>query len=269
MIKKCCLVFMASFIMIGGPCFEAIALSSQDNIKTLSGIVSGVSGSQIFFRAGSAALYAAEVGNANLVRKYGAPMQMGEVLIGDKVEVKGLVWPDNSISTSYLRNLSLYAHNSTFIGKVASINPSNGSFVLQSRPNGAQNITTGPLTVFKKNGQVSSFSQVELGINETVKGSWERSFQNVMAGSVAGVVRFVNIEITGILNGINGKSLTITADNVIYGVDTSTAKVENKSSKITNLSTYSLGDIIRIQGSHISEGVAITASVVKDLSSSK
>jgi hypothetical protein len=249
--------------------FFPYAYAKDNQVKTLSGLVNRISGSQVFFRSSSAALYSAEVGNAKLTRKYGSPMQMEEILAGDKVEATGLVWPDNSISTTVLRDMSLYTHDSSFSGRVISINPLNGSFTLQSKQYGTQNINTNQFTVFKKNGQASFFSQVELGITEAVKGSWERNYENVLASSVAGVLRLISIEITGTLTGTNGKSLTVTADNAIYGVDTSAAKILSKNNKVIDVSGYRLGDIIKVTGRHVAEGVAITASVIKDLSLSK
>jgi len=245
---------------------SSIAVAAPSKTKTISGTVTAISGSQVLFKTTSAARYAAEVGSAVLSRKYGAPMNFSEILVGDKIEVKGFIWADNSISSTSLRDLSLYAHNTTFSGKVVSINPSSSSFILESKPNGDQTVHTDSLTVFKKNGSASTFHDVELGMSASVKSTWERSNKDIGATQITGTVRLLNIDITGEIVAMNGTSFTVLANNVLYGVDATKAKIENKSGQLINVNKYLAGQTVHAQGKHIAEGVAITASIVKNLS---
>ena len=262
--KSASIFFVITFLLYSMP-----AVAAKSNVKTISGTVTGINGSQILFKTTSAARYAAEIGSAVLARKYGAPMNQSEIVVGDKVEVRGFVWPDNSISTAYLRNLSLYAHNSTFTGKVVSIDPASSSFTIESKPYGDQVVRTNNLTVFKKNSSASTFHDVELGMGATVKSIWERSNNIISATQVTGTVRLLNIDITGQIMATNSTSFTVLANNVLYGVDASKAKIENKSGKTVSINQYRAGQTLRVQGKRLAEGVAVTASVVKNLSLTK
>lgn len=239
-------------------------------VKTFSGTVTRIYGSGIYFTTASAASYSADIANAALLRKNGASMQFAEILVGDKVEVKGTLWADNGISPLYIKDLSLYAHKGSFSGKIIGINTADLSFILQSKAHGDQNIHTNNFTAFTKNGKNSGFVNLELGMSATVSGVWDRTSTNVIASNIAGSFRLIDIYFTGTLSIKNGSALTVVGNgNVIYGVDAGKAKVLSKNGKPMALDEYRLGDTIRVWGKHISGMVAVTASQVKDASVSK
>ncbi|MBI5530013.1 MAG: hypothetical protein HY918_00745 [Candidatus Doudnabacteria bacterium] len=238
--------------------------------KTITGYAQKISGSTVVLASSNGAKYSAEVGQATLTRKNGAPMRLTEILVGDKVEVKGILWGDNSISASSLRNMSLYTHNGSFSGKITEIDPWSQSFTLQSSKYGNQTIKTDSLTVFKKNGSSSTFKDLELGMSMTVKGAWDRSTTVIAAREVNGTLRLINIDFTGTLTMKSDGAITVIGNgNVIYGVDITKAKLQNKSGKTLSLSLFNLSDTIRVQGKHVSGSVKVLAETVKDLSVTK
>lgn len=235
------------------------------SVKTYTGSVVSVSGSTVVVANGNAAKYRADVGSAVLVRKNGATMSFAEILVGDKVEVKGTLWGDNSISASTLRNMSLYTHSGSFSGKLIEINPGDSSFTLQSSKYGNQKITTDSLTVFKKNTSASTFKDLELGMSMSVKGAWDRTTAYVSAREVSGSLRLINIDFTGALYMKSDSSFTVIGNgDVIYGVDITKAKLQNKSGKTLNFSLINLGDTLRVQGKHVSGSVKVIGTVIKD-----
>jgi hypothetical protein len=247
-------------------CFITPVISFASSVKTISGTVVSINGSQIILSTVSAARYAAEVGSAQLTRKNGAVMKFSEILAGDKVEVKGTLWSDNSISAATLKDNSLYTHTGTFTGKITSINPPDSSFIMQSKTYGEQTIHANNFTMFTKNGGSSGYSDLALGMTASVKGVWDRSRTNITAFSVEGNFRMISIYFIGNLSVKNGTSLTVIGNgNVIYGVDISKALILNKNGKPVSLGVYSLGDTIRVWGKHISGMVAVTASEIKDI----
>ena len=246
------------------------SISLAATVKSFSGTVTKISGSQIFFSTTSAANYSADVGNAQLVRKNGSVMALSDILVGDKITVKGTLWPDNSISATSIQDNSLYAHTGTFTGKITSINPSNVSFVINSKTNGPQTIYTTTLTSFSENSGNSNFNSLGLGMTATVKGVWDRSNVNITASSVTSSFRLINIYFTGTVSIKNGSSITVVGNgNVIYGVDLSKATLENKNGSAILLSTISIGDSLRVWGKHISGGVQVVGTKVKDSSLTK
>lgn len=233
--------------------------------KTFSGTVVGISGSQIIFSTVSAAKYSADAGRAQLTRKNGAAMQFSEILFGDKIQVTGTLWADNSISAATIKDMTLYAHSGTFTGKIAAINTTDSSFVINSKTYGNQTIYTNNFTSFSINDANSGFQNLALGLTATVKGVWDRSNANVVAASVNASFRMIAIYFTGTLSAKNGSALTVIGNgNVIYGVDVSKASVLSKNGKPLSLDSFSLGDVLRVWGKHISGMVAVTATEVKD-----
>jgi hypothetical protein len=258
-------IVMAALVLLGSP-----ALSLAVAPKIFTGSITKINGSQIIFMAGSAARYSADIANAVLMRKNGASMAFTEFLVGDKVEVKGTLWSDNSISATYIKDNSLYAHTGTFVGKITAINPTDSSFTLQSKTYGEQTIQTNNFTSFSKNGSNAGFSDMQLGMSVTAKGMWDRNQTQIVATKVDASFRLINIYFTGNLSMQNGNSLTVIGNgNVIYGVDITHAILQNKTGQPLLLTQLKTGDSLRVWGKHISGLVQITATKIKDSSVNK
>ncbi len=257
-----CLFMLAGFILP--------ISSSASVIKTINGTVTSIDGSQVNLSTVSAAKYSVELGAAQLTRKNGSVIKFSEILVGDKVQATGTLWDDNSMNATTLKDNSLYAHNSTFTGKITTINPVDSSFTMQSKDNGDQSIYTNNFTAFTKNGSSSGFNNLELGMTATVKGMWDRNKNNILASNIEGSFRLIAIEFTGYLSMRSDTALTVVGNgNVIYGVDITKATILNSKSKAVPIGAFKLGDNIRVWGKHISGMVAVTASKVKDTSLTK
>ena len=237
---------------------------------TLTGVVISTFGNQLTFSTTNAATYMAQTSIATLTRKYGAPMNFNEILVGDKIEVTGMVLPDNSINAQSVKNLSLYAHNTTFSGKIGSVNTTASTFTLESKTYGEQTIHIGSLTVIKKNGSASSLAEMRMGMSAGVKGTWERNSKDVAATQVSGTLRLVNISFSGRLVIFGSSGFTVVgANNAIYGVDFSGAKLQSKNGKSMTFGEFRGDDVVQITGKHISGQLQILASLIKDVSVSK
>ncbi len=259
-VKKICLGLGVFFAV----CLLAPAVVLAAGPKTISGTVVRFAGSGVVITNGTAASYLAELSHAALTRKNGASMAFSEILVGDKMQVTGTLWNDNSISATAARDLSLYAHTGTFSGKITGINPQSLSFTMQGTANGSQAITTNNFTSFTKNKAAATFNDLELGMSVTVKGEWDRSKANVLAGQVQGMLRLVNIDFSGALYAVNGNSITVIGNgNVIYGVDLSKAKLQDKSGKTVLPAQLNIGDVLSVHGEHVSGSVKINAFTVK------
>lgn len=260
--RKISIIAATAAICLAIPCF---GLAQTAKTKTLTGVVSKISGSQLTFSTTSAGIYSADIAGAQLLRKNGAPMNFNEFFVGDKIQVIGTVWNDNSISASSIRDMTLYAHTGSFSGKITGISPSDFSFTVQSSQPAVRIVKTDSLTAFKKNSGSASFQDLQLGMSVTVKGLWERSNSPISAKEVNANFRLINISFSGELTMRNGSAITITTpDNIIYGVDTGSASFISKNSKPMNLSEFRLGDTVKVWGKHISGGVQVIASKLKD-----
>lgn len=238
--------------------------------KTLTGVVTAFNGNQITFAATSAAKYTADSGSAQLTRKNGVAIKLSEILVGDKISVTGTLWGDNSISASFIQDLSLYTHTSSFSGKISSINSADNSFVMDSKTYGSQTIHTNNFTTYYKNGSSATFKDLILGMTASVKGQWDRSSVDVTAMTVNGSYRLIDIYFTGTLSIKNGTAFTVIGNgNVIYGVDASGATLQSKNSKPMSLGEFNVGDSLRVWGKHLSGSVAIMGTQIKDPSVTK
>lgn len=238
--------------------------------KIFSGTVTSISGSQIIFATASAASYSAEAGSAILQRKNGTSMQFSEIFVGDKIQVTGALWGDNSISAAFIKDTSLYAHSGTFSGKITGISLSNLNFTIQSKTNGAQTIQANNLTSFTVSNKNAGFNDLILGMTVSVKGVWDRTKANVIAAKVDGSFRLINIYFIGALSVKGPTALTVVANgNVIYGLDISKAVIENKSGSPIPLSRLNLGDTLRVWGKHITGMPEVMVSEIKDSSITK
>jgi hypothetical protein len=258
--------FFVVLILICGITLGTGNARAASNQKTVSGTVTKIMASGMGFSSNSGTWYSVDIAGANVVRKNGSPMKLSEFKIGDKIEVKGTVWSDNSISAIFIRDLTLYAHTGTFSGKIISINPPDGSFVIQSSQPTVRTIRTSGLTSYKKNGSGARFADLEMGMSAVVKGQWERQDSEITATQVLATLRLVNIEVTGQVTMIGPNSLTVISNNTIYGVEISGATLQNKLGKVIVSSAINLGDTVKVSGKHVSGGVKITASKVKDIS---
>lgn len=265
--KKVSLV--VSFVMAIALIVPFVTAGAAAKPKTLTGVITKISGSQLGFLTGSGIAYSADIANAALQRKNGSAMAFPEFLVGDKLEVKGTVWADNSISAASIRDMTLYAHTGTFSGKIISIDPSGSSFTIQSSQPAFRNIRTNTLTAFKKNGSAATFANLQIGMTAKVKGAWERKDSNISAASVEATLKLINIDVTGRLTMKGPGNMTIIANNTIYGLDTSKAKLQNKSGKSLSPDRFNLGDTLRVSGKHVSGSVQIIAETIKNSSVTK
>lgn len=244
-----------------------LGAASSPKQTTLIGVVGRIAGNELTFSTPSAAIYRAQTSSAVLLRKYGAPMRFEEILAGDKVEVTGMVFSDNSINAVSVKNLSLYVHIGTFTGKIGIINPAASTFTLDSKAYGVQTIKADGLTVIKKNGSASSLSEMHTGMSARVKGTWERSNKNVGATEVDGTLRLINVSFIGTLVMMGPTGFTVIgANNAIYAVDFGNAQLVSKNNKPIAWGEFKLDDKLTVQGKHISGQLQITASKIKDSS---
>lgn len=236
--------------------------------KDLSGIVTQLSGNQVIFKTTNAVVYSAETSNAVLTRRNGTAMLFSEFAVGDRVEVHGQTWQDNSMSATRIRNLTVYAHNGTFTGKITTLDPLRGTLTVQGNQYGTQTVHTSPQTVYMKNGSIVPVQSIAVGMSATIKGTWERTRTDVVAREVRATVRLLNIDITGQLMLKDGYNLTVVSNGVLYGIDASTAKVKSKNNKLMLVSELAMS-AVRVQGKHIQESPHIVAATIKDLTTTK
>lgn len=256
------LLVVATILFLAG--VPAVSAAAQAE-RTITGTVTKLFGNQVMFKTTQAVTYAAETSQAVLMRKNGTPMQYTEFAVGDKVEVYGTVWSDNSMTALRIRDLTLYTHTGTFSGKITQIDTFANTLTLLGSQYGIQTMHISPQTVYLKNRSAATIQDMVVGVTATIKGTWERSRADVVAREVYATARLLNIDITGELVMRNGMALTVVSNGVLYSVDASKAKIKNKNNKSLTITGLDMGGPVRVQGKHTAENTHIVATTVKGL----
>jgi len=243
------------------------ARAVESKLKTITGIVTRVVDTQVVITTGTGNTYYIQTASAQLSRRYGSPMTMGDILPGDKLEAKGIIESVNFIPATTIRSLTLYTHNGTVAGKIISTNLAGFSFTLEDRQLIKHTVYMDSKTSIKKNSVAAIFNDIETGMKVTVQGTWERTNANIAAKEIILIQRLIAIEVTGALSMRSPTALTITGNQgALYGVDISKAKLLNKKGTVIPYTSLSLGGKVKIIGKHVSGKQQIIASSVKDYS---
>ncbi len=233
----------------------------------LTGWVTNKAESRITVKTASGQVYSPDIGVAKLFRKNGTDMLFSEVLVGDKVQVKGTLWSDNSFSAAYLKNLSLYAKESTFNGKIISVSLVEKIVKFQTAQYGLHTVQTDQFTSFKLNGKNSSLQELTPGLTAQIRGVWERSRDKIQAKSIDAKLRLVSVEFTGSIVSKSPGGITVVVGNTVYGVDTSSAKFQNKAGKIIGFEKIETGQEVKVKGKHMSGDLKVLGEIVKQAKS--
>ncbi len=261
--KKILLVFITSIWIVIPQVSQAAA--PQTFLGTVTAINPGVNGSQITLATVSAAIYFIQTWDATLIRKNGTAMQVGDIIVGDKLQITGLGQGGNIILATLIRDLSLYPHRGTFTGKIVTINPWAATLSMLSKQWGFQTIQTNMLTVFQQNSTSVGLKDLEPGMNVTVKGVWDRTYATVNATLVQAKIRMIAIYFTGALRMRGADALTVAgSNNAIYGVDISHAQILDGKGQPILFSQLPMDGGVRVWGKHLSGSVQVVASKVRE-----
>lgn len=237
---------------------------AQAKQMTVTGTVTETFSDQFKIRVSSGGMYRVIFSEALLARRNGTTMKYSEILEGDKLQVSGEIFSDNSVKAASVRNMSLYPHNSTVSGKLVSVDAFSKTLVLQGSQKASHKIYTDSFTEFKKNGSLVTMNDLVPGMPIAVKGTWERNKNEVRATLVSGTLRLVNIYFTGKLMLRSETALTVVGtNNAIYAVDITGAKILNKDGKTMLVQNLPLTQNVRVWGKHMSGSTQVTAMQVK------
>lgn len=245
--------------------FPLPSLAAVPKIKTITGIVSRVVDTQVVITSGNGNTYYVQTANANLMRRYGSPMTLDDILTGDKLEVTGVVGSSNIIPAVTIKSLVLYTHTGVVTGKIISTNLSQYSFTIEDTQLVKHTVQMDSRTSIKKNSAAAVITDIETGMKVTTKGTWERTNANITAKEVLLTQRLIAIEITGTLSMRGPEALTVIGtQGALYGIDIRSAKIVNKKGNTIPYSSLTMGGKVRIVGKHVSGKQQIVASQVKD-----
>lgn len=116
-----------------------------------------------------------DASGATLERAYGAKCGIEEFAVGDRLLVKGTIYPaENKIKATRIRDMSIQAYHGRFFGSV--LTKGEGYFMLRSIARGDQKVLVTASTKFYKwdNKTEISFADLREGDLVRVTGIWRR-----------------------------------------------------------------------------------------------
>lgn len=233
----------------------------QAQEQSVRGVVQRVVYQRVQVKTTAGRIYDAEVSGAVLQRKNGLAMELSELRAGDVVELAGSVWSDNSMTVTRLRNVSLHPHSATFTGKVVEMDLGQALLRFHTTAYGEQQAHIGPTTTIQVKGATSSISSIAPGMSVIVKGTWERSRNDVVARSIVATYRLLNITIVGEVVGQVGSDLTVAADGLPYAVHVQGVSVRGMPAG--QPLTWLMGRRVRVTGKHRAESLELVATTVR------
>lgn len=218
--------------------------------------------------------------STELIRRYGATSSLGEFSVGDYIAVKGTLDTTKvtqTINAKTIRDYSIQKEHATFAGTVLSVDATAKSFVLTTPSRGNQTIVVSSSTVIKQGGNDTTFATIAAGQKITkAEGVWNNLTNSMQAEKVdiyQNTALLSKRTFEGTLKSASASSSLPTTFVLTVGTTDFTVNVPlnisvlNKSWLTTPLSTFVVGDKVRVYGAvEAANTSVIDASVVRDTS---
>jgi hypothetical protein len=265
--------------------FTYAALGSEVNItKDGAANVSSVKVMQIFGSTLATRLYWGDAfvrltvktsNKTGFFRGTGETTTIKEIAEGDFLDVTGMLEPGSSALTiiaSSVKNSSVQKKQTTFSGKVVSVDLVNRRFGLDVLKVGTVTVNISTTTQFVKGNRILDLEHVKVGDTITkTSGDYDLNTKTLVAQSVLTYVDLTyysaqNFE--GKLESVSATSIKVLFNGVSYTVNmTNKTVLLNKNRNAVLLSRFVVGDTIRIFGAiqEIDEPV-INAEIIRNTS---
>lgn len=216
------------------------------------------------------------------VRKFGGVSSTAEIQVGDFLSFSGMLSTSATgltVDATIVKDWSIQARNDSFKGTISSIDAPNLSFVLASENRGNITIKTSATTQIKKGNSVITFADLHVGdkVEKT-----DGLYNNLTLTLTANTVKIKDDQnqgngtpnsqvFEGTLQTLAGTTtpttLTLMIGGTSYTANVPTGiSILNKNWLVTPLTTFQVGDTVRVYGALQSGTTTIDASVVRDAS---
>lgn len=220
--------------------------------------------------------------NTQFVRKFGGVSSTAEIQVGDFLSFSGMLSTTATgltVDATIVKDWSIQARNDSFKGTISSIDATTLSFVLASENRGNITVKTATTTQIKKGNLVITFADLHVGdkIDKT-DGLYNNLTLTLTANSVKvkadqsqGNGNQNSQVFEGTLQSLSATTtpttLALMVGGTSYTVNIPTGiSILNKNWLITSLTTFQVGDTVRVYGALQSGTTIIDASVVRDAS---
>ncbi|MFA5889297.1 MAG: hypothetical protein WCW47_03210 [Candidatus Paceibacterota bacterium] len=285
--RKITIIFLALLLLIL-PFTIAFADSEVSITKNGNTTISSVKVMQIFGTTFAARLYWGEAyirlsvktdSKTKFFRGTGEATILKEIAEGDILDIAGILEPGSSALTviaSTVKNSSVQKKQTTFSGKVVSVDLSGRKFVLNAKNVGTITVSIATTTQFIKGNRTLDLEHVKAGDTITkTSGDYNLTTKTLVAESVTTHVNLNDYKpknYEGKLQEVIGitvpTSIKVSINGVSYVVNISNkTSVLNKNRNLVSLSRFVVGDTIRIYGAiQEVDNPIINADIVRNTS---
>jgi len=246
---------LAAVVGIGQP-----VLASDSATTTVTGTLTAISGNTlpaILTVTAGATTYTVEVSTTTkIIRKYGGTSDLGEFLVGDTVEVKGVLSNDvaNTLTATRLKNKSIQRNGGTFKGVVVMTFCDSNYFTYKPDNRDQQTVYFTASTKFTRGGEKIDCAGLVAGERTKVIGLWRPASNRIDANRVIVDMKTISGTITALALTDGGLPATLTVlTNAKKGTTwtvnvTSATKLYRHYLKTATIEEFLVGDKVEARG---------------------
>ncbi len=235
--------------------------------QTVRGSLTTLNGSTLTLLVGGVS-FQIDASTATFTHRSGGTMTLNDLQLKDELIVHG-TWVDGGIlKAKKVQDMSLQKRSGTFAGAVLSLESTSttNSFVMTTHKREKQTITWNAETKITKNGVAASSSEILIGRNVRVHGTWNRTNSNVMAKTIAITVPLVRTHVIGQVTAINDGTITVLSEGKTYLISLRKSVLMFSQYQHMKAKDIHVGDRVDVWARGEKDALTLQAYFVHDLS---
>lgn len=233
---------LSAIVGFGQPALAESSVGTTFVSGTLTAM-SGTTVPAIFTVTAGATVYTVNVtADTKIVRKYNGGSDLGEFLVGDTLEVRGVLSNDvlNTIAATRIKNTSIQRKEGTFKGKVVAKNCDAGYFTFKPDERVEQSVYFTASTKFTRGGEKIGCASLVANERARVIGVWRKATNRIDADRVIVDLRTISGTITSITLTDGGLPATVTIDRKVKVKATGFRMSTSEGESLTTTETWTL-----------------------------
>ncbi len=274
------LVAMLAFVLVPNVLYAAENTLTADPISsavpnsiTITGILaamSGVSAPATLTVTVGATTYTVEVTTSTkIVRKFNGVSDGGEMMVGDILEVKGVLSDAtaNLITANKIKDISVQRAGGTFKGAIVTLDCTNNKFTFKPNERQQQTVYISSTTKIIRGGEKIACTDLNNGEKALVIGLWRQASKRIDADRIIVSMKTLSGTISAITLTGTGLPATLTVDlknGQKWTVNvTSSTKLFRRYMGTATINEFLVGDKVEARGTQ-GTGLVLNARVVRD-----
>ncbi|MEK7570113.1 MAG: DUF5666 domain-containing protein [Patescibacteria group bacterium] len=235
---------LSALIGFGQPAHaETVSTSGTSFVTGTLTAMSGTTVPAILTVTAGATTYTVNVAaDTKIVRKYNGLSDLGEFLVGDTLEVRGVLSNDiaNTLAATRIKDVSIQRAGGTFKGKVVAKNCDANYFTYKPDGRSQQTVYFTTATKFTRGGEKIGCTSLVVNERAKVIGLWRKASSRIDADRVIVDMRTVSGTISAITLTEGGLPATITIDRKVKVKAAGFRMSTSESESLTTTETWTI-----------------------------